>query len=298
MPITYYLSPLLLIAFAFVCWKYKIHQVIQFGVLFYLIGIALVLQLIPVGNQITTDRYIYLPMLGLLIILGFFLNKVQDKKVKILLLLVPLAFAFLSFERSKIWQNDETIWLDVLSKNPKVAQAHNNLGSYYMQAGKAQKALNHFNIAIREKPYYADAFSNRGSLYAQLEKSDEAMRDFNQALKLRPHADAYFNRANELVKAKDLNSAIADYTASIKLAKSADVYTNRAFAYAQIGKIELATKDLETAIKLDPTYGQAYFLFGMILNTQGQKQAACIKLKKAMTLNHTKAKQAWEQICI
>ena len=297
LPIDYYLSPAVLLVIVGFFWKFKPHKLIWFGTSFYLVGIALVLQFIPVGNQVTTDRYIYLPMIGLLIILSHLISRIKQVNIKYAFIILPIVLSFISFERTKVWESDQRIWTDVIEKNPRVAQAHNNLGSYYVQQGDAKKALAFFNEAITLKPYYADAFSNRGSLHSQMGKSKEAMQDFNRAIKLRAHADAYFNRANELVKAKDLNSAILDYNESIKLAKRADVYTNRAFANAQLGNLELAFSDLKTAIKINANYGQAYFLYGMMLNSQGNKQLACQHLNRAMKLKHVKAKQAWEQLC-
>lgn len=297
LPLSYYLSPLALFAIAFLIWKVKPNRIVLFGLAFYLIGVALVLQFIPVGNQLTTDRYLYIPMLGFLLIICYYLNQIKNQKLIPFFFIIPFALAILSIERTKIWENDKTIWTDVISKNPTVAQAYNNLGSYVLQEKNSTLAMQHFNKAIQLKPYYADAYSNRGSLYADIGNSAQAMKDLNQAIKLRPHADAYYNRANEFVKQKDLTSAIADYSESIKLKPSPDAYTNRAFVFAQMRNTEKALKDLNKALMLNSNYGQAYFLKGMIYNGQGKKNQACFELNKASNLNHTKAKQALQQFC-
>ena len=296
LPISYYLAPIVILIITGLILKFKPKRIVLFGLAFYLIGIALVLQFIPVGNQLTTDRYIYLPMIGLLIALSNYLKKLPQQLV-LALFLIPIGLSLLSFERTKIWENDYRLWIDVLDKNERVAQAHNNLGSYVLQQGKSKEAMAHFNRAIEIKPYYADAYSNRGSLFSDLGNSKKAMEDLNQAIELRPHADAYYNRANEFIKLKDLNSALADYDKSIELLPSADAYTNRAFAYAQSNQLDRAFKDLSNAIKLDNTYGQAFFLRGMIYNQTKKKTLACEDFKRAAKLNHEKAQQAYNQLC-
>lgn len=297
LPALYYLSPLAILLIGVLLWRFRPNKVMLFGMVFYAIGISLVLQFIPVGNQLTTDRYIYLPMLGFLLIIAHFLSKLKSQKLVPFLIIIPLLLALLSYERTKVWENDKSIWTDVITKNPKVAQAYNNLGSYALKENNGKLAMQHFNKAIELKPYYADAYSNRGSLYADLGNSEKAFQDLNQAIQLRPHADAYYNRANEFVKMKDLNSALADYAESLKLKPSPDAYTNRAFVYAQMRQTQKAMDDLNRAIRLNQNYGQAYFLKGMIYNGEGNKNQACSELNKAARLNHVKAKQAIQQLC-
>ena len=56
-------------------------------------------------------------------------------------------------------------------------------------------------------------------------------------------------------------------------------------------------KDLSNAIKLDNSYGQAFFLRGMIYNQTKKKTLACEDFKRAAKLNHEKAQQAYNQLC-
>lgn len=300
LPTLYYLSLAALVFVLYLTIKnFKKYPLLGFGMGFYMICISLVIQIIPVGNQLTTDRYIYLPMIGLLLMLSVGLNKLlQWKKwtwVPISILL--LALAFLSHKRSKVWQDDEILWKDVLSHYPHVAQAWNNLGNLYLEEGDAQKAYKHYNKAIELKPYYADAYSNRGVILSNLGKSQEAIRDFNRALQLRPHADAYFNLGNELAKIKDFNSAIDNFKLSIELEARPDAYANRAFAKLNLGKDESALQDLNTAIQLDPNFANAYFLKGMYYGQNNNIVEACKNLRKAAQLGHANAIQAVKGFC-
>lgn len=297
LPLLYYLSPLLLLGSVFLIFKFKHHKKVWFGGTFYLAGIALVLQVIPVGNQMTTDRYIYLPMVGLLILLGSLLSKFTHKKAFHFLFLIPLFLGFLSYNRSKIWENDERLWKSVLEEYPNVSQAYNNLGSYALENKNPQEAFRYFDQAIQLQPTYADAYSNRGNLYSQSGQSAEAIKDYSKAISLKEHADAYFNRGNEFSKMGDLNSAIEDYTKSLLLAPKADTYTNRAFVYLKLKKTNLAKKDLSQALERNATYDRAIFLLGLIEQNSGNRQQACQLFQKAMALGNTSAKSAFLQSC-
>lgn len=298
LPVHYYLSAALLLLIGFLVWKFRKQATLWFGVVFFLLTISLVLQFIPVGNQLTTDRYIYLPMIGLLLIAAQLLKSYAQKKGVLLLFLLPLILAFQSHERAKIWSSDQSIWEDVILNYPNVAQAYNNLGSYVLLSNDKEKALDYFNQAIKLKPYYADAYSNRGNLLAQKGDSKSAIRDYSTAIQLRPHADAYFNRANEFSKLNDLNSAIADYTASIQLQLTADALTNRAFAYLKQQQTTKAKKDLEHSIEKFSNYDRAYYLLAMIYSNQNDKNSACLFLNKAIKLGNPQARGAYQQICL
>ncbi len=296
LPLSYYISlPILLFLF-YISWAYRKHFLLFFGAGFYLISIALVTQIIPVGNQLTTDRYIYLPMIGLLFILGHFLQQIKRPPL-VIFLLIPFLLAFKSYQRTKIWENDQLIWEDVIQKYPNVAQAHNNLGSFLQLQGQNKRALTEYNLAIKLKPYYADAFSNRGSLLAQKGDIKKALLDYDKAIELKPHADAYFNRANTFAELGKFNLAIQDYTKSIAIQKSSDAFTNRAFIYLKTKSIDQAIADLRNALKIKPQDDRAHFLMGMSYKVQQKKSLACKAFKRAIQLGNKNAKRAYSDYC-
>lgn len=297
LPWIYYVSLPALLGLFILIWKYRKNSFILFGAGFYLISIALVLQIIPVGNQLTTDRYIYLPLVGLLIILAHLIKNIKPS-ITYLLLIIPVLLAFKSHNRTAIWENDGLIWEDVIEQYPKVAQAHNNLGSYLLTKNQQNAAFKEFNLAIKQKPYYADAYSNRGNLLAQQGKIQEAIADFNKAIELRPHSDAYFNRANIYAQQDQLQQAIADYSESLALKKSADTYTNRAFAYLKINSPKQALSDLNKALAIKPNFSRAYFLMGMSYQFEQQPAKACSAFQRASALGSQNAKAAYRDYCL
>ena len=297
LPWLFYLSLPILTGLLFLVFKFRKHSLVWFGMLWYFVSIGLVLQFIPIGNQLTTDRYVYLPMIGFLLILGHFLSKIKSKPVLFSFLIIPVFFGILSHKRTAIWENDKTLWNSVLNIYPNVAQAYNNLGSYALKQNKPKVAFSQFNRAIQLQGNYADAYSNRGNIYSQKGQTRKAIKDFSRAIELQPHADAYFNRANEYSKLKKLELAISDYSNSIALNPNEDTYTNRAFTYLNQNKIKLAKADLKTAVLLNPKFDRAYFLSGMIELNTGDKESACNYFEKSANLGNQAAKKARVENC-
>lgn len=297
LPWIYYAAPIVLLLLLYLVWKHREKSFLVLGSLFYLLSISVVLQVIPVGNQLTTDRYLYLPMLGLLLIVYGLSKSIKTDKLIYLFGIWAVVLSLGAYQRTKIWENDQLIWEDVIEKHPEVAQAYNNLGSYLLQKGQVQEAFNNFNKAVQLKPYYADALSNRGNLYSQKGESKKALADFNEAIKLRPHADAYFNRANEYVRLGDLKKALTDYQQSATLSPSADTYTNWAYALLQLKQTAAAKEKLQKAFSIQPQFAQAHFLSGMMAQQEGNLQTACTHFKQAAQQKHPQAIQALERFC-
>ncbi len=59
----------------------------------------------------------------------------------------------------------------------------------------------------------------------------------------------------------------------------------------------MAKQDLKTAQKLNPNYGRAFFLEGIVEQNIGNKQAACAAFLKAANLGEKSAKEAYSQTC-
>ena len=109
-------------------------------VLFFFFTIALVLQFFPVGPNIVTDRYTYVPYIGIFFVVGqsyAWLGERKEKRYtlyKMLSTMVLTCFIiwciFLSYERCDVWENSETLWSDVISKYHNTSEGYLNRGQY------------------------------------------------------------------------------------------------------------------------------------------------------------------------
>ncbi len=198
-PIQYYLYPVLSLGIAaFAIYSLRFSKKIIFGIGFFTITVLLVLQLLPVGKAIMADRYRYIPSIGIFYLAGEGLSTLMTKKLKwtavILLFTVALLFSVKSYTRCSIWNNDISLWNDVLSHH-KCAIAYYNRGFAFMNKKSTDEALKDYNKAIELKPDYADAYLSRGNIFLNQKRNDDALKDYNKAIELRPdYADIYLSR--------------------------------------------------------------------------------------------------------
>lgn len=105
-----------------------------FGLGFYFITIALVLQFTPVGMAVISERYTYLPYIGFALIPVTLIKK-SSKNLKTFLLSVSGCFivilTFLSVRQVKVWNNSGTLWSQVIEHYPRLEFAHTARGKYY-----------------------------------------------------------------------------------------------------------------------------------------------------------------------
>lgn len=310
-----------------------------FGFSFFLITIAAMLQVVAVGSAVIAERYTYIAYIGLFYIAGQYLETLQHKRNVLLMVLIPASIIYttLSWVRIGVWQNDTTLYGDIIKKDPaharELSRAFMERGNALLGEGNTQSALGDYNQAILFDRSVAEAFTNRGFIYSRLGDTAAALKDYTRALALDPRqAAAYNNRATLYYMSGNYTAAISDYTAAIAINNAyTDAYTNRGWAYYHSGNKEAAIKDHTKVIALNPESASAfynlaagkandgdlqaaleyynYFLLlqpndPMAYNDRGfvhinmkNVNAACEDWHKAVQLGNTKAKEAIDKFC-
>ena len=170
-------------------------------------------------------------------------------------------------------------------RTSKEATEQYNRGLERYRAGDVAGAIAAYTRAIELDRKYADAYNNRGVAYLTQKDYAAAVADFTQSIEVAPSDAAYNNRGSIFFSQQKTEEAIADFTAGIKLKASAEGYANRGVAYQQTSREALALADYEQALELNPKFGRAYVLRGLILLKRGQDAAAQKDLEKGFQLD-------------
>ena len=292
LPAQYYLYPVLLAGLIFaVFYSLKFTKKVFFGIGFFAITIFLVFQLLPVGGAIIADRYSYIPSIGIFYLAGEGFNLLLSKKLKgpayVLLAIITVFFSVRTYTRCNVWNNDMTLWNDVISKYQTVPIAYNNRGLIYLHEGKIDTALSDFNKAIELKPDYAKAYNNRGTLYINQNKNDEALKDFDKAIEFMPGSEAFhLGRGNALKNKNRIDEALMEYDKAISLKPDfAEGYYSRGNLFMSQGKYAQAIEEYTKAIELNPNNIEAYLNRGNSFRDNKQFDAALKDYEKAITLD-------------
>jgi tetratricopeptide (TPR) repeat protein len=261
-PGAFLLAPVIVLGILFaILWCVRRSKLVMFGMAFYFVNIALVLQFVSVGQAIMADRYSYLAYFGPLFIIGVLYGKAADRATAGLkfvlaagLCICAVLCIYLTFERCKVWENSEVLWTDVLKKHPESHVAHYNRGVYYRSRGNDDKALDDFDRALSLKSNYARAYNNRGAIRYRRGQNKLALEDFDRAIESSPDfAEAYFNRGRVHMAERADDLALRDYTLAVQLDPDlAAAYNNRASIYFKRGQFEQALEDFDRAVRLEP----------------------------------------------
>ena len=144
-----------------------------------------------------------------------------------------------------------------------------NLGLSRQRAGDLTGAIEAYTRAIELDKTYSDVYNNRGVAYMTQKDYTAAVADFTRSIELAPSDAAYNNRANIYFTQQKIEEAIADFTAGLKIKASVEAYVNRGVGYERTNRDTLALADYEAAIRLNPNFGRAYVLRGLILLKHG-----------------------------
>jgi tetratricopeptide (TPR) repeat protein len=302
-------------------------KVMAFAILFFLINLALVLQIVPVGSAIMADRYAYLPSMGFFLLVAALCGCLTRWIPRILLtsalLLYGAGLACLTYQRSDVWQDSLTLWDDALSKYAHAPAAWNGRASARRESGDLEGAISDYDNAVRLRRHYFEALSNRGVAKKDLGLIDEAIADFDRALDANPLYDvAYANRANARRIKGDLEGAIRDYDRAISLNPSgARSFSNRGVTRMNLGDLDGAIDDLAVAVRLLPDFADAHYNlgdaylgkrdFGAAIESYGQaialrpddheaharRASACEDLKRAARRGVREAAETYSKHC-
>lgn len=271
----------------------------------FLIPLSVHLKIIPFGDQYMADRYAYLSLPGLFILPVSVLQNFsgQRKLLKfiffMLLVLIALFLAGLSFMRKDTWKNSITLWTHVIENNTGHNIAYYNRGNAYRDKGRIMESIKDFSMVIEQKPDYADAYFARGSLYSGIKDYNKAVEDYNIVIKLKPEVyQAYYNRGNAFYNSGNFTQAVQDYR---KFLESEPMHEQASF-YMILSMIQLnynaseLLDSLNIFVRKFPENPDGYYLRGIIF-LEKNKKLACDNFLISAKLGNSDAESFARKYC-
>ncbi|MBI4929136.1 MAG: tetratricopeptide repeat protein [Bacteroidetes bacterium] len=270
----------------------SILKMVVFGLMFFIINIALVLQIIPNSYSIINEHYVYIASIGFFILLAALFEKCSKEKTSknIFTAIFSVYLLILSvntFNRCKVFRDSITVWSDVLKKYDDSYVAFYNRGVAYKDLNEYKKAIIDFNKSIEMRPEYDRAYTNRGAIRVILGDYNGAIEDFNQTIKHNPHdTTALFNRGNAKAYIRDFKGAIEDYNKTIEYGKiDFEAINWRGKAKFYSGDFQNAIKDFNSCIVMGDTSADVRFNRGSVLANVSELKLAIMDFNKAIELN-------------
>jgi len=258
------------------CFIYAAHKrrYLAVGWLWFLGTLVPVIGMVQAGAQAMANRYMYIPMIGLLIIVAWGIdNLIANRRYRrvVAIVLTVLVIAAVTFTRIQVkyWQNDLTLFRHTLDVTKNNAIIHNSYACALFEDGQIDQVESHLNEALRIIPTFSKARNNLGKLFLKQQKARGAIFCFKKLLKTdedSPQTNYNLAMAYDLANKKDL--AIQHYSDALKLKPDyPDAHNKIALVYAASGKDKLAVTHWTKALDLKPDSPGVLNNLGWVLAT-------------------------------
>ena len=263
---------LFLATLALALWGARRTRVLAFGIGWYLVCIAPVLQWIPVGSAIMADRYSYLSYFGLLFAVSMGIGALFDRYRAVTSILaagMALVIAFLFFQTTRqveTWKDSEALWGNVIRNFPRSDLAYISRGNSRGKAGQIQGAMADLQTALRLGSERPDMYDGLGNAYAGTGKPDSAVLMFDLALKGNPTAGrTYYNRAIAHLVSDHPREALADLEKADELmpVPAPSLHFLRGNAYMDLAMYSEAVAAFDRAIAAGQRVPDSYYNRGV-----------------------------------
>jgi len=272
------------------------------GWFWYIGTLVPVIGFVQVGMQAIADRYTYVPLIGIFIILIWGgwemacawqevgtarravrgrLGEVPVPKTDlrpvgqitwfapVVTVGVLAVCAALTIHQEFYWKDSEALFKRMIDATPNNYMARYNLGNLYSKENKIPEAISNLTAAVEGEPNYAEAHNNLAGIFLDQKRYDDAIPHYRIAARLRTEYLYVFNLAN----------ALAD-------AASASHDTNE---FAE------AVQTYRQALQLNPNSSEAHHNLGLTWQAQGRAGEAVTEFEQAVRLNPNRI-DTWTQL--
>lgn len=274
----------------FVFVQRKSRPFLLVGWLWFLGTLIPVIGLVQVGDQALADRYMYLPSLGLFVIVVWGAYEFtrgwreQGTVLPITGATVLIICISLTEQQLAYWQNSETLFRHALAVTTGNYIADNNLAAVLEDRGDYDEAITRLQEAIKLKPYDVPAIYNLGNAFYATRQFDPAISEYQDALHYDPgYSGARLNLGNAYLGENQPAAALAQYQEVIRLDPGNFLaHNNLAETLARQGQNDAAITEYQQAIRFNPDYAEAYNNLGYLLQTIGRVNEAITQYQQAL----------------
>ena len=252
------------------------------GWLWYLGTLFPVIEIIQAGSFSHADRYTYIPLIGVFIMLAFELdnlpadNRALRAAAAASSVLWVALLAGVAFHQTGYWRNSETLFRHALAVTPDNPESRKNLGGALYADRRLDEAYAQFERALELNPADAMAMHRMGVVLYEQGRTEESLAMQRRALAADPTLELARVRLKlELKKLGRLDAAEADFARlSAKEPKSLDDYCRLGSLAVTLGQPQAAAAAFDQAFKIDPDGRQTNSTLGDVFTEEGRFQEA------------------------
>jgi len=280
----------------------KQNRLTAFAVFWFLANLLIESTVVPL--ELIFEHRMYVPSMFLILTTVAWSYRFAAARiygVRILILFIAALLSFFTWQRNSVWQNEISLWTDVVQKNPNLAGGYVNLGNSYGKGDDPVQAEMYYNKAIALKPNDGKAYLNLGTSMKNQGRYDEALSSYSKALSLGMIDDAKLHNNLSLVY-MELNKnheAVLHAQKALSIDRyNYNAWLNLGTAYFKNGKYKQSESTILQALQLYPDNSNLYLRLGAALENQGKLPDAVIALTKVIEQNDTNRARAYNMLGI
>jgi len=267
------------------------------GWLWYLVTLVPVIGLVQVGRQGMADRYTYLPLTGVFIIVSWGAplllgnGRRRGRVLALAALLILPALGVRAYRQAAAWRDSLTLFSQALRTTRDNWVAEYNVGFLLDGQGDAAGAAAHYRNALRIRPDYTEAHVNLGNLLAAGRNFEEAAAHFRSALYRQPLMSrigidkAPINLGNVLFELGRTDEAAVSYQEARRIdpLDATPLYC-LAIVEARRSNLPGAEALYREALRMKPDYQEAANNLAILLASQGRSAEAADTFERILAL--------------
>jgi len=191
----------------------------------------------------------------------------------------------LTWQQSRMYTDNETLYRAAIARNPACWMAYANLIEMLYEADRIPEAMQLFSQALRVAP--AAAYYSLGNGLIQTGRASDAVDKYIAALRINPdYVEAHTNLGDALFLIGRTSQAIDQYEQALRIDPDyGHAHINLANALVKTGRVSEAIDHYKRAVRMTPSYGTAHYNLGLALGQMGRISEAIEEVKTALRIN-------------
>jgi Flp pilus assembly protein TadD len=273
-------------------WSWRTRPHLAVGWFWYMGMLVPVIGLVQVGMQRMADRYTYLPLIGVFVMITWQASEwfaARQWGLPALAVAAGLALAGCVAATSRqvtYWQDSEHIFARALEVAPANYMALDNYGRALLKQHKVPAAAQAFAAAVALRPDLDASRCGLGTALQEQGKLDEAADQFVQVLKVQPdNVVALIQLGIVRGRQGKLSEAVELLTRAVRLRPTdAGAHNNLGGVLLLLGKYAEAARQFEEAVRLKPDHIGALNNLALACKKAGRTQEAIAHYREALRL--------------
>jgi Flp pilus assembly protein TadD/uncharacterized membrane protein YhaH (DUF805 family) len=267
------------------------------GWLWYLVTLVPVIGLVQVGAQVMADRYTYVPLIGLFIMIAWGIpdlfgrsdvapccRPIAARSLPLLAGAIIAALAVRTWVQTGYWKDDVSLFEQAIRVGGDCSLVRTTLGLSLVDRGELDKAIANYRIALELNP--DDAITHNGLGFALSTKGDMygALCEYRKSVDLDPKSvRAHYNLALALYYEKQLEESVKEFRRVIDINRElAEAHTGLALVLEKMGKLDESKREYRIAAGLEGGAAHGHFARGVALVKQGKLDEAIKEYRLAI----------------